>query len=84
MKRKNKITIRLLFLGILYLFVCCVFFFSVALVLIKLVVHHHILIDKADVENVLMVSLIASVAAGSGSWLFAKIDEHEKKKRGDH
>lgn len=84
MKRKNKLTIKLLFLGILYLFICCVFFLSIALIGIKFVVHHRILIDKSDVENVLMVSLIAAVAVGSGSWLFAKIDEHQKNKKDEH
>ena len=84
MKRKNKLSIKLLFLGILYLFICCIFFFSIALIGIKFVVHHLILIDKSDVENVLMVSLIAAVAAGSGSWLFAKIDEHQKNKKDEH
>lgn len=86
-KRKvneNKITIKFLFFGVFYLFLYCVLFFSVSLIIIKLAVNHYILIDKADVENVLMVSLIASVAAGGGSWLFAKIDEHEKNKKGEH
>lgn len=79
MKIKNNVSIKILLFGIFYLFVCCVLFFSVSVIIIKLAVNHYILIDKADVENVLMVSSIASVAAGGGSWLFAKIDEYEKK-----
>lgn len=84
MKIKNKVSIKILLFGIFYLFLCCVLFFSVSLIIIKLAVNPHIRIDKADVENVLMVSLIASVAAGGGSWLFAKIDEHENNKKGEH
>ncbi|WP_202306916.1 hypothetical protein [Dryocola clanedunensis] len=80
MKRKNKPTIWLLFLSIVYMFVCCVVFFSLALIVVKLVISHSVSIEQSDIKNILIVSGIAGGAAALRSWFFAKIDERKARK----
>lgn len=80
MERKNKVTVSLLFLSVAYMFFCCLIFFSLALVTVKLVISHEVHIKQSDIEHVLVVSAIAGIAAAFRSWLFAKIDERKARK----
>jgi len=80
MKRKNKPTLGLLFFSIIYMVLCCLFFFSVALVTVKLIISHEVNIDRSDINHVLAVSLIAGVATAFRAWVFAKIDERKARK----
>lgn len=80
MKIKNSPTVGLLFLSIAYITLCCLVFFSLALIGIKLVISHEVSISRTNIEHVLVASVIAGVASGSGAWIFAKIDEHKARK----
>lgn len=80
MKRANKPTVGLLFLSIAYMIFCCFIFFSLALVTIKFIVSHKVIIEHAEIKHVLVASVIAGTAAALRSWVFAKIDEHKARK----
>jgi cytochrome bd-type quinol oxidase subunit 1 len=80
MKRKNKLTVGLLILSIMYMVFCCLIFFSLALMAVKFIIHHAVSIRQSDVEHVLVASVIAGTASAFGSWLFAKIDERKARK----
>lgn len=80
MIRKNKPTIFLLLISIVYMIFCCLFFFSLALIVVQLVISHEISVKQSDVKYVLAASVIAGTAAAFRSWLFAKIDERKARK----
>lgn len=80
MRRKNKVTMSLLFLSIGYMTLCCLIFFSLALVTVKFIISHKVNIGPSDIKHVLVTSVIAGVASGLGSWIFAKIDERKNQK----
>ncbi|RRZ86350.1 hypothetical protein EGK14_21120 [Erwinia sp. 198] len=80
MKRKNKPTIILLFLSIVYMVFCCLIFFSLAMIIIQLLINHKLSIDQSDTEHVLAASIIAGTAAALRAWIFAKIDEKKARK----
>ncbi|RBO11070.1 hypothetical protein DSL62_19375 [Pantoea sp. 3_1284] len=80
MKRKNSPTIALLFLSIAYMFFCCLIFFSLALITVKLIVSHNVHIEQSDIKKILVASTIAGIAAALRSWVFAKIDERKARK----
>ncbi|MEB7501800.1 hypothetical protein NGC23_16605 [Leclercia pneumoniae] len=78
---KNKPTIGRLLLAIVYLFICCLIFFSLALIAIKFIIHHEVVIERADIKQVAVVSAIAATAAAFRSWLFALLDERKMRKK---
>ena len=80
MRRKNKPTVGLLFLSILYMVFCCLIFFSLALVIVELIMSHKVSFERSDIEHVVVVSVIAGTAAALRSWIFAKIDERNARK----
>lgn len=80
MKRKNKPTVGLLFLSIAYMVGCCLIFFSLALIVVKLIISHDVSIEQSDIQHVLVASVIAGTAAALRSWIFAKIAEHKVRK----
>ncbi|WBV22408.1 hypothetical protein [Pantoea piersonii] len=80
MIRKNKPTIWLLLVSIIYMVVCCLFFFSFALIAVQLIISHRVDIEKSDIKYVLIASVIAGTAAAFRSWLFAKINERKSRK----
>ena len=59
MKRKNSPTIALLFLSIAYMVFCCLIFFSLALITVKLIVSHNVHIEQSDIKKILVASTIA-------------------------
>lgn len=78
---KSKLTIFTLLLSIVYLFVCCLAFFSLALIAIKFIIHHEVVIERSDIKRVVVVSAIAGAAAAVRSWLFAKLDERKERRK---
>ncbi|MBK4717149.1 MULTISPECIES: hypothetical protein [Tenebrionibacter/Tenebrionicola group] len=80
MKRKNNVTIGLLLLSIAYMVFCCLIFFSVGLIIVKLIINQAVGLEQKDIKYVLVASVIAGTAAAFRSWLFAKIDERKARK----
>jgi membrane protein YqaA with SNARE-associated domain len=78
--KKQKINLRLLFLSIVYLVVCCFIFFFIASVGIDLIFDGRVNLTREVIIDVIVVSTIAGTAGGLGSWLFAKIDERKARK----
>ncbi|MDR3431690.1 MAG: hypothetical protein P4L95_07260 [Rouxiella aceris] len=78
--KKQKINLRLLFLSIVYLVVCCFIFFFIASVVIDLIFDGKVNLTREVIIDVIVVSTIAGTAGGLGSWLFAKIDERKARK----
>lgn len=64
-----------------YLFICCLIFFSLGLIAIKFILHHEVVIERADIKQVAVVSAIAATAAAFRSWLFALLDERKRRKK---
>ncbi|WP_459175696.1 hypothetical protein [Ewingella americana] len=76
----KKITFPLLILGILYCFIC---FFIIGVVIQSVIVFMHegsFLLSREKLIDTSVFSCIAGVAAGLGSWIFAKIDEYKARK----
>lgn len=77
---KKKPTILMLLLSILY---GSTLFFLIGIIL-RLIINFIYLktlsLDGQDVFKTGVMSLIAGVAGGSGSWIFAKIDERKARK----
>lgn len=80
MKRKNNPTVSLLLLSMAYMVFCCLIFFSLALIIVKLIISHELNIEQSDIEHVLVASVIAGTAAAFRSWIFAKLDERKTRK----
>ncbi|ASY79556.1 hypothetical protein BJK05_05910 [Pectobacterium polaris] len=76
----KKPTFTFLILSILYGTICF-FLLGIALrVVITYMYAGNFYIDMDSIFKTLVMSGIAGVAAGSGSWIFAKIDEHKARK----
>ena len=76
---KSKPTIFKLLLSIAYLFACCLVFFSLALIAVKFIISHEIVIERSDIKRVVVVSAIAGTAAAVRSWLFAILDQRKER-----
>lgn len=77
---KKKPTILMLLLSILY---GAALFFLIGIMLrliINFIYLKNFSLDEQDVFKTGVMSLIAGVAGGSGSWIFAKIDERKTRK----
>ncbi|TCV90994.1 hypothetical protein, partial [Biostraticola tofi] len=77
MEIKNKLSIWVLFLSIIYMIFCSFIFFSISLVIITLLFSNEFDIDNKDIIHVAITSLITGITTGLGSWIFAKLDERE-------
>lgn len=80
-KKRHKITLTLLFLSIVYLSFCCFIFFFIANTAIDLIFDGKVILTRKVIIDIIVVSVIAGVAGGSGSWLFAKLDERKARKK---
>lgn len=80
-KKKDKITLTFLFLSIAYLTFCCFIFFFIANAAIDLIFDGKVILTRKVIIDIIVVSIIAGVAGGSGSWLFAKLDERKARKK---
>lgn len=79
-KKHQNINLRLLFLSIIYLVVCCFIFFFIASVVIDLIFDGKVNLTREVIIDIIVVSTIAGTAGGLGSWIFAKIDERKARK----
>lgn len=79
-KKNKNINLRLLFLSIVYLFVCCFIFFFISSVVIDLIFDGKVHFTRKVIIDIIVVSTIAGTAGGLGSWIFAKIDERKARK----
>lgn len=80
-KNDKKISLKLLFLSVIYLVVCCFIFFFIASVVIDLIFDGKVNLTRDVIIDIIVVSTIAGSAGGLGSWIFAKIDERKCKAR---
>ena len=78
---KNKPTIARLLFSIAYLFVCCLVFFSLALIVVKFIISHEVVFDRPEIKRVVVVSAIAAIAAAVRSWLYALLDERKIRRK---
>ncbi|MCX0020858.1 hypothetical protein, partial [Escherichia coli] len=69
MERKNKATVGLLLLSIMYMIFCCLIFFFLTLIVVKFVISHEVNIKQSDLENILVASVIVGTAAAFRSWI---------------
>lgn len=81
MENKTKVKVKTLFIGVIYCFLC--FFVFILLVKggISLLKFGELRFTQQSLKDSLVVSGIVGVAAGVGSWIFAKIDEHNANKK---
>ena len=79
-RKKQNVTVRLLFLSIIYLVVCCIIFFFIADVVIDLIFDGKVNLTREAITDIIVVSIIVGTAGGLGSWLFAKLDERKVRK----
>ncbi|WP_323109337.1 hypothetical protein [Pectobacterium carotovorum] len=78
--KRNKPTLALLFLSMLYITICFFVFLLIADVLIDLFFSGQINISAVVLKKIVIISLIAGVAVGTGGYLFSKIDEQKARK----
>ncbi|AUX71687.1 hypothetical protein [Erwinia pyrifoliae] len=80
-KKNPNITLRILFLSVIYLIVCCIIFFFIANAAIDLIFDGKVNLTQEVIIEIIVVSIIAGTAGGLGSWIFAKIDERKARTR---
>ncbi|TCV91098.1 hypothetical protein [Biostraticola tofi] len=80
MEIKDKLSVWVLFLSIIYMIFCSFIFFSISLVIITLLFSNEFDINDKDIIHVAITSLITGITTGLGSWIFAKLDEREARK----
>lgn len=70
-----------MFLGsVIYYFIAFFIFIFIAKCLIKIWFDGSVVFSKKDVIDLLVISGIVGLAAGSRTWLFAKLDERKARK----
>lgn len=79
-KSKPNVNLKLLFLSVFYLVFCCFIFFFIANTAIDLIFDGKINLTWKVIIDITVVSVIAGGAGGTGSWIFAKIDERKARK----
>ena len=79
-KKQQKISLKILFLSVVYLVVCCFIFYSIASVVIDLIFDGKVNLTREVIIDIIVVSIITGTAGGLGSWIFAKIDERKARK----
>jgi nitrate/nitrite transporter NarK len=79
-RKHQKISLKILFLSVVYLVVCCFIFFLIASVVIDLIFDGKVNLTREVIIDIIVVSIITGTAGGVGSWIFAKIDECKARK----
>ena len=79
-KKQQKISLKILFLSVVYLVVCGFIFLSIARVVIDLIFDGKVNLTREVIIDIIVVSIITGTAGGLGSWIFAKIDERKSRK----
>ncbi|ASN16085.1 hypothetical protein V462_02880 [Pantoea ananatis 15320] len=75
--RKNKQTLTLMCLSILYITLCCLIFLLISDAVIDLLFSGELEMNRTTFKRIIVMSLIAGVAVGTGGYIFAKIDEYK-------
>ncbi|MBB1581900.1 hypothetical protein [Serratia sp. OS31] len=81
MENKPKVKLKILFISVIYCFVCFLFFILIVKVGINFLKFGELRFTQKSFKDSLVVSGIVGVAAGVGSWIFAKIDEYNANKK---
>jgi ABC-type sulfate transport system permease component len=81
MENKPKVKLKILFISVIYCFVCFLVFILIVKVGINLLKFGELRFTQQSFKDSLVVSGIVGVAAGVGSWIFAKIDEYIANKK---
>lgn len=81
MENKPKVKLKILFISVIYCFVCFLVFILIVKVGINLLKFGEPRFTQQSFKDSLVVSGIVGVAAGVGSWIFAKIDEYNANKK---
>lgn len=69
--------LRFLFLSVIYLVSCFFVFFFIASAVIDFIFDGKVSLTREDIIDISVISTIAGVAGGLGSWVLAKIDERK-------
>jgi hypothetical protein len=56
-------------------------FFSLALIAVKFIISHEVVIERSDIKRVAVVSAIAAIAAAVRSWIYAILDERKMRRK---
>lgn len=81
MENKPKVKLKILFISVIYCFVCFLLFILIVKVGINFLKSGELRFTQQSFKDSLVVSGIVGVAAGVGSWIFAKIDEYNANKK---
>ncbi|MGO4743540.1 hypothetical protein [Serratia quinivorans] len=81
MENKPKVKLKILFISVIYCFVCFLVFILIVKVGINLLKFGELRFTQQSFKDSLVVSCIVGVAAGVGSCIFAKIDEYNANKK---
>ncbi|WP_420283889.1 hypothetical protein [Serratia liquefaciens] len=81
MENKPKVKLKILFISVIYCFVCFLVFILIVKIGINLLKFGELRFTQQSFKDSLVVSGIVGVAAGVGSWIFAKIDEYNANKK---
>ncbi|WBL74551.1 hypothetical protein [Serratia liquefaciens] len=81
MENKPKVKLKILFISVIYCFVCFLLFILIVKVGINFLKFGELRFTQQSFKDSLVVSGIVGVAAGVGSWIFAKIDEYNANKK---
>ncbi|WP_269934167.1 hypothetical protein [Serratia liquefaciens] len=81
MENKPKVKLKILFISVIYCFVCFLLFILIVKVGINFLKFGELHFTQQSFKDSLVVSGIVGVAAGVGSWIFAKIDEYNANKK---
>lgn len=67
-------------LSILYITLCCLIFLLISDAVIDLLFSGELEMNRTTFKRIIVMSLIAGVAVGTGGYIFAKIDEYKARK----
>ncbi|CAI1016818.1 Uncharacterised protein [Serratia quinivorans] len=81
MESRPKVKIKTLFISVIYCFACFLVFIFLVKGCISFIKFGELRFTYQSFKDSLVVSGIVGIAAGIGSWVFAKIDEHNSNKK---
>jgi hypothetical protein len=80
MESRPNVKIKTLFISIIYCFACFIVFIFLVKGSISFIKFGELHFTYQSFKDSLAVSGIVGIAAGIGSWVFTKIDEHNSNK----
>ncbi|MGS3448430.1 hypothetical protein ACB376_10555 [Klebsiella electrica] len=78
--KMRKPSLKMFLISVIYYFIAFFIFILIAKCLIKIGYEGKVIFNKKDVTDLLVISGIVGLAAGSRTWLFAKLDERKARK----